>query len=85
MTRYSKWNDTNIAFINDGGIRGTIEIGSITRRRETREGIEESIIDHVMISVDLLNYLTSLVMDEKKNHVLNRISKTKKGLENPRK
>ena len=30
MAWYSKWNDTNIAFINDGGIRGTIEIGSIT-------------------------------------------------------
>jgi len=30
MAKYSKWNDTNIAFINDGGIRGTIEIGDIT-------------------------------------------------------
>jgi len=30
MVRYSKWNDTTIAFINNGGIRGTIEIGTIT-------------------------------------------------------
>jgi len=30
MVLYSKWNDTNIAFINNGGIRGTIEIGTIT-------------------------------------------------------
>ena len=30
MAKYSKWNDTDIAFINDGGIRGTIEIGGIT-------------------------------------------------------
>ena len=30
MAKYSTWNDTNIAFMNDGGIRGTIDIGSIT-------------------------------------------------------
>ena len=30
MVQYSRWNDTTIAFMNDGGIRGTIDVGSIT-------------------------------------------------------
>jgi len=30
MVQYSKWNDTKIAFYNNGGIRGTIDPGEIT-------------------------------------------------------
>ena len=35
-------------------------VGKITRRRETVKGIEESIIDHVIISSDLVKYLQSV-------------------------
>ena len=46
------------------GIPGKYE-GSITRRRSTKDNIEESIIDHVIISEDLVNDLDTIVVDEK--------------------
>ena len=54
--------------------------GSITRRRITSESIEESIIDHLIISMDLIENFDSLIVDEERNHVLTKISKTKKGV-----
>ena len=55
-------------------------VGSITRRRETVDSVEESIIDHVIISQDLLDDLESVNIDEDRNHVLTRITKSKKGV-----
>ena len=55
-------------------------VGSITRRRETVDSVEESIIDHVLISQDLLDDLESVNIDEERNHVLTRITKSKKGV-----
>ena len=54
--------------------------GAITRRRVTKDSVEESIIDHVMISADLVDDFESLVVDEERNHVLTKLSKTKAGV-----
>ena len=54
--------------------------GSITRRRVTKDTIEESIIDHVIISEDLVSELDSLKIDEKQEHVLTKYTKTKTGV-----
>ena len=54
--------------------------GLITRRRETKDGVEESVIDHVIITEDLAKDLDSMKIDEERNHVLTRITKTKKGV-----
>ena len=54
--------------------------GVITRRRVTKENIEESVIDHMIISEDLKDDLTHVLIDEEQNHVLNRVTKTKKGI-----
>ena len=40
--------------------------GLITRRRTTIDGIEESVIDFVIVSSDLVDDITELVIDEKK-------------------
>ena len=53
--------------------------GLITRRRETINSVEESIIDHVIISEDLENEMDSIRIDEEKNNALTKIIKTKKG------
>ena len=52
--------------------------GAITRRRETVESIEESIIDHVILSSDLIDDLESIHIDEERVHVLTSIMKKKK-------
>ena len=54
--------------------------GKITRRRVAKNKIEESIIDMVIVSSDLINDIESLEIDEARNHLLTRISKTKKGV-----
>ena len=54
--------------------------GLITRRRVTTHRIEESCIDVVLFSSDLQQHFTSMVIDEKRKHVLTKISKTKKGI-----
>ena len=53
--------------------------GTITRRRVTVDSIEESIIDHLIVSEDLKENLESVIIDEKRNSVLTHIVKTKKG------
>ena len=54
--------------------------GAITRRRITKKGKEESIIDFVIVSHDLEKDFIDLVIDEDKKHVLTKIIKTKKGI-----
>ena len=52
--------------------------GRVTRRRVTKHRIEESSIDVVLFSQDMLPSFVSLIVDEDKRHVLTRITKTKK-------
>ena len=51
--------------------------GTITRRRVTEEGVEESIIDFLLISEDLLEDFIELEIDEKKEHALVKITQQK--------
>ena len=41
--------------------------GTITRKRNTKDAIEESVIDHIIISEDLENELDSILIDEEGN------------------
>ena len=52
--------------------------GLITRKRETVNSVEESVIDHVVFSEDLETDLESIKIDEERNHVLTKLVKTKK-------
>ena len=54
--------------------------GLITRRRATKDNIEESIIDFVITNAHLQDEVESLLIDEKRNHILSKITKTKKGV-----
>ena len=54
--------------------------GVITRRRVTKSAIEESIIDFVLLSADMKREIESIIIDDERNHVLTRITKTKKGV-----
>ena len=51
--------------------------GLITQRRVTVDSIEESIIDYVIISDDLLDDLVEVVIDEDKKYALSKIIKRK--------
>ena len=53
--------------------------GRITRRRITSKVKEESIIDFVIVSEDIEDIISEVVIDEDKNHVLTRYTKTKNG------
>ena len=53
--------------------------GVLTRKRITKDGIEESAIDLVCLSQDLVGDLVTIVVDEEKNHCLESIIPTKKG------
>jgi exonuclease III len=53
--------------------------GRITRKRITKDRIEESAIDVVIFSNDLKDQFKSLRIDEDRKHVLTKIRKTKKG------
>ena len=55
-------------------------MGSITRKRQTSKSLEESIIDHVIISHDLIDYLESILIDEEGQHSLMKIIKSKSGI-----
>ena len=54
--------------------------GLITRKRVTKDAIEESTIDFVLLSADLLNDIQSILVDEKRTHVLTKITKHKNGI-----
>ena len=54
--------------------------GAITRMRVTKDNTERSIIVHVIITEDMEEDLESLVVDEERNHVLTRFTKSKNGI-----
>ena len=51
--------------------------GLITRRRVTVLGIEESIIDYIILNKRLSEYLIEMIIDDKRENVLTNYSKTK--------
>ena len=55
--------------------------GTITRKRTTTIRTEESVISYVIVSEDLVDKIVSVKIDDKREHVLTRISRTKKGSE----
>ena len=54
--------------------------GLITRKRTTLQGIEESVIDFVIVSHDLAESVISVEIDEQRKHVLTKHTKTKHGI-----
>jgi hypothetical protein len=52
--------------------------GSVTRRRVTTERTEESSIDLVITSSDMIEHLVSLEIDEERKHVITKLA-SKKG------
>ena len=54
--------------------------GLITRKRVTKNVVEESTIDFVIISDDLSEDITSIIIDDKREYVLTNIRKTKNGI-----
>ena len=54
--------------------------GLITRRRATSESVEESIIDHLIISEDINDIFENLYIDEERKHAITKIMKTKTGV-----
>ena len=54
--------------------------GNITRKRTTKNTVEESVVDVVLKSSDLIENFESLVVDEDRRHVLTKIRKTKRGI-----
>ena len=55
-------------------------IGNITRKRTTKYRVEESVIDVVLLSHDMMKHFVSFHVDEDKKHVLTRVTNTKKGV-----
>ena len=51
--------------------------GSITRKRVTSKGKEESIIDFVVVSDDLTSNVVKLLIDEDKNYAITSLRKRK--------
>ena len=54
--------------------------GTITRKRVTTQRTEESVISYVLLSADLSEHIESIHIDEKRQHVLTRLTKTKRGV-----
>ena len=55
--------------------------GSTTRKRITVDGVEESIIDFVIVSLDLVKDVESLLIDEQKEYALSKIVKRKNSVQ----
>ena len=55
--------------------------GTITRKRTTTQRTEQSVISYVLVSEDLVDKIESVLIDEEREHVLTRVSKTKNGIE----
>ena len=53
--------------------------GTITRKRVTTQRTEESAISFVLVSEDLVDKIDRVVIDEEREHVLTRLTKTKNG------
>ena len=54
-------------------------LGLITRERTTRYGTEQSVIDFVITSGDLLEHIEYVHIDDKRVHVLTKLWKTRNG------
>ena len=54
--------------------------GKITRRRIINKVKEENIIDFVIVCDEMEDMISNVVIDEDKNHVLTRHTKTKNGV-----
>ena len=54
--------------------------GTITRRQVTKHRVEESAIDLVLISSDMMAYLVEMQIYEARKHVLTKMKKTKSGV-----
>ena len=54
--------------------------GTITRRRVTKKTVEESAIDLVLISCDMMESLVEMKIYERRQHVLTKMTKTKTGV-----
>ena len=67
------------ALIVANGVQAKSE-GVITRKRSTVVNTEESVIDFVLISGDMLDLLVSIKIDEERNCVLTSITNSKKGI-----
>ena len=52
-------------------------VGKITRKRITQVGTEESIIDFVITSNDLVDEVENVCIDEAKDHALEKVTKSK--------
>ena len=61
------------------GISGKVK-GTITRKRSTKDNIEESVIDFVIVSSDMVTHIESVHIDEEKIKVLTSITHTKNGV-----
>ena len=68
-----------IALCLVNGLRGKAD-GVITRKRDTSDRIEESAIDLVLTSWDIVISIVSIQIDENKDKVLKSITKTKRGI-----
>ena len=66
-------------FVANGSERS---IGTVTRRRVTKDRTEESVIDIVLTSYDMKLCFLSLKVDEGKKHVLKSIRKNQEGYKN---
>ena len=67
------------ALIVANGLKEKSE-GVITRKRDANTNSEESVLDFVIISNDLLSSLLSVHIDEERKNVLTSITNTKKGV-----
>ena len=54
--------------------------GLITRKRVTKTTVEESTIDFVMFSSDMMNDIEEIVVDDSRAHVLQKLIKSKAGV-----
>ena len=53
--------------------------GIITRRKQTIRGLEESIIDFMIVCEELFNFFSEMIIDESRIYSLSRYQKTKSG------
>ena len=54
--------------------------GTITRKRVTKNRVEQSVIDIVLFSADMLESLVNIKVDEERKYVLTKVVKNKKGV-----
>ena len=54
--------------------------GTITRKRVTKHRLEQSAFDIILLSVDMLDNLVDIEIDENRKYVLTKVIKNKKGL-----